>query len=307
MKTANKLESLTKGVDPRFRKPAWRLAVRASRGYGRLTARFRVLPDYLILGTQRGGTTTLQKHLTQHPRVKSARLSKGVHFFDVNYERGELWYRSHFRTGSGRRIVGGPYPMVVGEASPYYLFHPLAPSRIRSTLPDAKLIVLLRDPVTRAFSHHRHEVTRGFEDLDFEKAIEAEPSRLAGEEERIIDDPGYVSHAHQHHSYLARGLYDIQLRRYLDHFPANQIFVAESADLFRQPEELYERLLRFLELEPYAPDYFEQLNPTTGSTRVEPSTYARLREYFAESDERLSEIIGQQPSWAEIRSSDGKH
>lgn len=307
MKTANRLESLTKGVDPRFRKPAWRLAVRASRSYGRLTARLRVLPDYLILGTQRGGTTTLQKHLTQHPRVKSARLSKGVHFFDVNYDRGELWYRSHFRTGSGQRIVGRPYPIMVGEASPYYLFHPLAPARIAATVPNAKLIVLLRDPVSRAFSHHRHEVARGFEDLDFEQAVEAEPSRLAGEEERIIAEQDYVSHAHQHHSYLARGLYVRQLTRYLEHFPRQQIFVAESAELFQRPEELYGRLLDFLELEPFTPDTFEHLNPTSGSTRVEPATHAALREHFAEPDERLSEIMGHQPSWVEIRSSDGRH
>lgn len=308
VKTANRIEPWIKGLSPELRHSLWRLAVKTSRTFGRMTARIRVLPDYLILGTQRGGTTTLQKHLTRHPRIKSARFAKGVHFFDVNHQRGEMWYRSHFHTGSGTAIVGRRYPILTGEASPYYLYHPLAAERIANLLGDARLIVVLRDPIERAFSHHQHEVARGFEDLSFEDALEAEPHRLAGEEEKIIEDPGYVSYSHQHHSYLDRGLYHRQLAAYFEHFPRDQIFIADSADLFQRPAEVYSRLLGFLGVEPYRLSEFEHLNPAPRTSKVQPSTRSFLEEYFREPNRKLAELVGETPSWASVPSpSDSEH
>ena len=308
VKTANRIEPWIKGLSPELRHSLWRLAVKTSRSFGRLTARIRVLPDYLILGTQRGGTTTLQKHLTRHPRIKSARFAKGVHFFDVNYQRGEMWYRSHFHTGSGRAIVGRPYPILTGEASPYYLYHPLAAERIAAVLERPRLIVVLRDPIERAFSHHQHEVARGFEDLSFEEALEAEPDRLAGEVERLMEDPGYVSHSHQHHSYLDRGMYHRQLAVYFEHFPRDQVFIADSADLFQRPAEVYSRLLDFLGVEQHRLSEFEHLNPAPRTSKIEPATRRFLEAYFEEPNRKLSEMLGAAPSWVTLSSpSDSEH
>ena len=94
---------------------------------------------------------------------------------------------------------------LTGEATPYYLFHPHAAGRLAELIPHAKLIVLLRDPVTRALSHYQHNLAMRCESLSFEEAIQAEPERLAGELEKMMNDPAYYSYNHQQYSYLARG------------------------------------------------------------------------------------------------------
>ena len=101
------------------------------------------------------------------------------------------------------------------ESSPYYLFHPLALDRIAADLPDVKLVVLVRDPVERAYSAHAHEAARGYEDLSFAAALEAEEGRLDGEVERLLGDPAYESHAHRHQALRSRGEYAVQLERLL--------------------------------------------------------------------------------------------
>ena len=95
------------------------------------------LPDFLILGAQRGGTTSLFASLAAHPEVAPPK-EREIHFFNLNYWRGSRWYRRKFRRRPGE---------VSGESSPYYLFHPHAPPRVAADLPSAKFVVLLRDPV----------------------------------------------------------------------------------------------------------------------------------------------------------------
>ena len=153
--------------------------------------------------------------LSQHPAMSSAALGMEVHYFDADYGRGLDWYRSHFPRPAHARSAAqavGTQP-VAFESSPYYMFHPLAAERIFRDLPGAKLLVLLRDPVERAYSAHAHEVAWGFETEPFEQALSLEADRLAGEVERILADPGYVSFSHRHHAYRARGQYAEQLER----------------------------------------------------------------------------------------------
>jgi hypothetical protein len=171
--------------------------------YGRATSFARPLPDFLILGAQKAGTTALYAYLRWHPEITGPSW-KEVSYFDRHYRRGLSWYRGHFPIGAGDRLVG--------EASPGYLFHPLAPERVRATVPDAKLIALLRDPVDRALSHYHHEVALGREPLSFDEALEAEPERTRGEDERLVTEPGYFSHAWWDYTYLARGRYAAEAR-----------------------------------------------------------------------------------------------
>ena len=137
-------EVMSRRVRAAISEPVWTL----SRALLSPTASLRTLPDYLLIGCQRCGTTSLQAVLSQHPSVKSARLMKGVHYFDTAYDRELNWYRSYFPTNAYRRRhdarAGGR--LVVGECSPYYIFHPLALERIAKDLPDVKLIVLFRGP-----------------------------------------------------------------------------------------------------------------------------------------------------------------
>ena len=191
-----------------------------------LNAGSRPLPDFLIIGAQRCGTTSLYRYLEKHPQVIGAAPSKGVHYFDVHHERSLRWYRAHFPTRRRReRVVKRA---VTGEASPYYVFHPHGPDRVRAAVPNVRLILMVRDPVVRAFSQYQQEYARGFEDAEtFERALELELGRLAGERERMLADPGYDSRAMQHHAYVARGEYAPQLEAWMN-APERKEMLSES-------------------------------------------------------------------------------
>jgi len=257
-----------------------------------------MVPSFLIMGAQRCGTTSMYKTLSQHPDVLPAVLHKGAHYFDMHYARGEAWYRGHFplelTADRVRRATG--FRPITGESSPYYLFHPLAAARIAADLPGARLLVLLRDPVERAYSAFTHEAARGFETETFERALELEPERLAGEEERIRDQPGYVSHAHQHHAYLTRGQYVDQLERLEGLVGRERVHVVDSGNLFADAAPIYSGIVRFLGLRAVPPPEFRQHNARPRSEMPE-ALRRRLEDHFAPYDERLAAWLGAVPSW----------
>lgn len=246
------------------------------------------LPRFLIIGAQKGGTSTLYASLATHPEIEEAQ-KKEVHFFDRHYADGIESYRQQFpelREGQ-----------MTGEATPYYLFHPLVPERVARTLPDVKLIAILRNPVERAYSQYHSEVRKGFEDLPtFEEAIAAEPERLAGESEKVAADPAYESYSLSHHSYLARGIYADQLERWFEHFPRRQLLVVRSEVLADRPARLLRRCENFLGL-------------TRGGARrkrsgrrghYEPmneATRARLEEFYEPHNQRLEALLRRRFHW----------
>ncbi len=265
----------------------------------RPTVRFRVLPDYVIVGTQRGGTTSLQNLLTSHPNITSARLMKGVHYFDTGYHRGPNWYRLQFPTRLYARRVKAKTgsPLRVGDASPYYMFHPLAAERIAADLPEVKVIAVLRDPVERTISHHKHEVRRGNEHLTLSEALDAEKTRLEGEAGRIRrEQPQYRSYAHQTYSYVARGHYADQVARLIELFGAERVLVVSSEQLFTDPESHYEELFDFLDVPQWTPSAFPHMNPTADKT-VDDSVRRRLSDEFSASNSRLFELLGREWPW----------
>jgi hypothetical protein len=260
-----------------------------------MTGRPRALPDFLIVGAQRAGTTSLFRYLSSHPNVApSAR--KEVHFFDVNWTRGEGWYRAHFprRPGTAEGATGAPFAL--GEASPYYLFHPLAAQRAASLLPNVRIIVMLRDPVSRAYSHYHHVRAMGFEHLSFEDALLAEADRLHGQEERLASDACYRSVEHQHHSYVARGHYLPQLERWARVVPPERMLVIVSEEFYADPAAEFRRVTRFLGLpDAWLPRY-ERSNAQSYRPMA-PSTKASLRALFAEPNRALAVSLGRQLPW----------
>ena len=277
-----------KSVSPPAKRAAHAISVTA----GLITAPLRMLPGFLIVGAQRCGTTSMYRALAEHPSVRKAVLHKGVHYFDMNYDRGLNWYRAHFPLTRGAPAGTAQ----TFESSPYYLFHPLAAERIAADLPGVKLIVLVRDPVERAYSAYTHEFARGFETEPFESAIHLEAGRLNGEAERIVTEPGYLSHSHQHHAYRARGQYVEQLDRLERLFGRPDIHVVDSGDFFTKPEPAYDGVLDFLGLT--ADDYpqFERHNARPRSA-IPESLRARLDEHFVSFDEQLTDWLGGVPSW----------
>jgi hypothetical protein len=242
----------------------------------------RALPDVVILGAQKSGTSSLHHYLVQHPRV-IAPLRKEVHYFDLNFARGERWYRAHFgRTGQ---------PGLNLDSSPYYLFHPAVPARLHALLPQARLVVLLRDPVRRAYSHYWHERDKGRETLGFEEAIAAEPGRLAKSEAALADGTLEASPAHQHFSYLARGRYAEQLERWFAVFPREQFLVLRFEELAREPLSVLNHTLSFLGLPPAGSVSLEARN-TRRYPPMPEATAERLREYFEPHERRLELLLG---------------
>lgn len=253
-------------------------------------------PGFLIVGAQRSGTTSLFRALALHPQVRSPLFHKGVHYFDVQYTQGRSWYLGHFPLRRPGRAPGEDSRVITGEASPYYIHHPAAPARIRADLPDVRLVVLLRDPVERAYSAYQHEVARGFEHEEFERALDLEPRRLAGETERLLANPGYRSLSHQHHAYVDRSRYARQVRRLFELFGEDRVLVLDSEDFFADPEPQYARLLEFLQLSPWAPARFEHANARPRSPMPE-HVRARLTVELESDGAELERLLGGVPAW----------
>ena len=178
------------------------------------------LPGFLIIGAQKSGTTTLYAMLGTHPQLTRP-TDKEVHYFSLHYERGEEWYRRHFKGD------------IAFEASPYYIFHPAVPERIRATVPNAKLIAILRDPVQRSVSHYFHSVLKGHETLPMLEALRAEETRTG-------------DYSHQHHTYVARSRYLEQLERWAGF----DLLVLSNRELREKPDETLARACRHIGVDP---------------------------------------------------------
>lgn len=264
---------------------------------GRTTAPWRLLPSFVMVGASRAGTTSLFRALSAHPQVIRPTVNKGIRYFDLNYYRPFDWYRAHFPLApAAHRLNSGEQP-VTFEASGYYMFHPFAIQRLAKHLPDVNIVVMVRDPVERAFSAWKHESGRGFEWEDFESALQLEDERLIGEVERMSMDPTYESFCHRHHSHRHRGEYAQQLQRILDNFDRSQVHVMESEAFFQRPQQEFTGLLDFLGLHAFAPADFQQHNARP-SASMPADAREQLRTHFRQHDEQLADILGRRPNWA---------
>jgi hypothetical protein len=281
-----------------LKRPAKRVVHSVSVTAGRLSSRSRMLPSFLIVGAQRSGTTSMYRALSQHPLILKAVLHKGVHYFDLHHDRGQGWYRAHFplnREADRIERSTGIRPLTF-ESSPYYMFHPLAAGRFAGELPGVKLLVLLRDPVERAFSAHAHELARGYETEPFERALELEEGRLAGQAERMIADPAYQSFDFQHRAYRLRGQYVDQLERLEQLVGRQSIHVVQSQEFFTSPERVFAGVLEFLGLPQMGRIEFEQHNARPRSPMPE-ALRAGLDAHFGPYDERLAAWLEHTPGW----------
>ena len=254
---------------------------------GKLVGTFGSKPTFLLIGTQKGGTTSLYSYLASHPQV-SASIIHEIHYFSFNYNCGERWYRAHFLPPWWLRSRG----LQVGEASTSYLFIPWVPARVAAFAPDLKLIVMLRNPVDRAYSHYKMSVRQGRETLSFEKAIALESERLQRERGLFGPDKAFAQGtSHRVHSYLLRGHYAEQLERWFAHFPHQQILILESEKFFFEPERLYTKVQAFLGLPEYHLSTYHRFN-AGGSSSIDPEVGTRLTDYFAPHNTRLSDLLG---------------
>jgi Sulfotransferase domain len=271
---------------PTLPPPARKVLRGVFRTYGLATADLRTLPDFLILGAQKAGTTALYTYLRWHPQISGPSF-KEVSFFDRHYAEGERWYRAHLPI----RRRG-----IVGEASPSYLFHPLAPQRVAQTLPGARLVALLRNPVERTFSHYQHELALGREQLSFEDALAREHERMDGELDRMLADARYFSYAWWNYTYAARSRYAEQLERWFAAFPREQLLVLLTDDLAAESAGTYRRVLEFLGVDAQGLDAYPRIYERDYGA-MSAGTRARLEAEFAEPNRRLAELLGRDLPW----------
>jgi len=241
------------------------------------------LPDFIIIGCQRCGTSSLYNYITNHSKVEPA-SRKEIHFFDNKYHKGIDWYKKQF-----------PDNAITGEASPYYIIHPHVPRRILKTNPHVKIIILLRNPVDRAYSHYHHGFRRGAEKSSFQDAIKQEPQRIEGELEKMYDDESYYSYAYQHFTYLERGKYVKQLEKWFKYFNNDQILIIKSESLFEDTNNTMEIIFKFLDLPNEKMEYkiFNLGNATPMDTKFRKE----LSEFFVPYNEELYSNLGRNFEW----------
>lgn len=288
---------LTSSVRRRLPGPVVRLFRGVASGWGIVTADLRMEPSFLIAGAQRSGTTTLFRLLSEHPNLVRPTLVKGTGYFDDHHHRGRRWYRAHFPIRAlARWRASGPGPLASFECSGYYMCHPLAPGRIAAELPDARVVVMLRDPVDRAISAHGHELNRGFESASFIEAIAAEERRISGEVDRLAADEHYRSFEHRHHAYLARGEYAGQVAALMDALGKDRVYVMDADAFFADPQREFAALQEWLGLPVWLPEHVDRWN--AGAREPLPAAWRdRLDTHFEPYDRALADLIGRAPSW----------
>lgn len=277
------------------------------------TRKQRLLPSFIIIGATRSGTTSLYLHLISHPNVLPNSKKETV-FFNYAYHTNPDWYRIYFPTTLEQEKMQEQRKqkiMITGDATPSYLIDPFVPKRIFKMLPNVKLIVLLRNPIDRAYSHFYHNVSLGIEKLTFEQAIKKEPGRISKsfeelQNEKFTFNDNFISYFlrlmtfkvknYYKFSYLETGKYYQHLKNWMNVFPKKQFLIIKNEDYFNNPKKIYEQVQDFLDL-PYFDlgrykRYYEiEYQPMNNDLRK------YLKEYFEPHNSKLYQYLGRDFHW----------
>ncbi len=263
----------------------------------RITSSRRGLPDFVVIGAAKAGTSSLFEYLCTHPSVARP-WTKEVRYFAYHCERGVGWYRSHFPTqveldGTAHAGVGRT---LTGEASPSYFSHPVVPERMAALLPDVRLVALLREPVARAVSAYHFEVRMGTETRPIERAFAEcfEQTRRIDALEEWDDPEGFRRFG----DYVGRGEYAPALARWLRCFDRSQLLIVESDRLTRQGRE-FARVLDHVGLPAWQPSEFVEHN--SGFYEPPPASVRHaLAEHYRPYNAALWELLGEDWGWDEV-------
>ena len=265
--------------------------------YTLLTSSLRSMPNFIIIGAAKCGTTSLYKYLIQHPNIKSG-LQKEPSFFNTYFEKGPIWYRANFPINRQNFITG--------EASPGYFCYSPAPQRIANLIPSIKLIVLLRNPVDRVYSLYYHNLKHsGNKDtLPFEQAIKKEAERLDNKLRKIINDEKnydrkdyyFLHKKYYHYAYLRRCIYIDYIKHWMQIFPKDQFLILQSEDLFKYPQKTYAQVLNFMNLPYYSLQKYRKYNPNQYQ-QMNTCTRNYLIDYFKPHNQMLYEYLARDFDW----------
>lgn len=265
---------------------------------GRMLGRAHLLPDFIIIGAARSGTTHLLGQLNAHPNVLPGPAE--THFFDSHrYAYGLGWYRLRFPANRARRAAyaEGLHPVLTGESSPSYLSHPSAPARLARGVPRARLLVLLRDPALRAASHWAWCLRQCGETRSFREAVEAEIGPPGDERglrippDKRANDPLVVR----------RGIYQPQLERWRTHFPDDQLLIIQSERWFRDPTGVMARVCDYLRIPRRDELPRVMRNRNKPHEPFDQDVIARLRDFYRPYNEELAAYLDMDLDWNEPR------
>lgn len=251
------------------------------------------MPDFLVIGAQKAGTTSMIRALRTHPRIDSAEFGE-LQYFTFRYTKGPAWYRLHFplEAVQQRHRERHGWAPLAGEKSPQYLWHPRVPARAAALVPDAKLIALLREPVSRAVSQWHMNRRGGAEPLDLSEGLRLEAERTGPQLDLIRADVIEERHSMAaRYSYAQRGLYAEQIDRWLEHFPREQLLILKAEDLFTEPATAYGRVFEFLGLPPHHGSFARE-NAAPRREPIPPEAEERLRAYYEQPNADLAERYG---------------
>jgi hypothetical protein len=252
------------------------------------TSRWRTAPSFFILGAQKSGTSSLFQFLVENDFVASNK-QKEIYYFNnlINFERGQKWYLSHFK-------LFGKKPTC--DATANYFEAPEAPNRIKSIFPDTKCIILLRNPIDRAFSHYKMAVKYGYETLSFSEALQMEDARLQHEKDHLTSNKH--NFVYQRLGYRTKGYYADQLKKWKLAFPSNeQLLVVKSENLFVDPSNTCRNILDFLGMDGTINFQLKNINESTLNSELSPHLRQELAEYYAPLNEELYDLIGENFNW----------
>ena len=263
---------------------------------GKLLGRTHLLPDFIIIGAARSGTTHLLGQLNAHPNVIEGPAE--THFFDTHrYTYGTGWYRLRFPSNKARRQAYGEglHPVLTGESSPSYLNHPNVPARVARAVPQTRLLVLLRDPALRAASHWAWCLRQCGETRSFREAVEAEigppgadPGIRVPADKRVADP-----------LVVRRGLYQPQLERWRTHFPDDQLMVIQSERWFRDPPTVMAEVCDYLGIPPREELPRVMRNRNKPHDPFDQDVIEQLREFYRPYNEELAEYLSMDLDWNE--------
>ena len=258
--------------------------------YSYFTSTSKNLPDFLIIGAQKAGTTSLYNYLAQHPKIQPSIFRKEINYFEKRYYRKSLrWYQSQFSPST---------PGLLNfEASTNYLFYPWAAKRVFETLPKSKIIILLREPKQRAWSQYKHQIRSKEEQLEFPEALERELNLIDAEEEKILANPKYFSKSFRNYSYLKRGLYCKQIQNWLQYFKIEQFFIYSSENFYKDPKKTCYEIFDFLEIERFPVDVSSKHNQSDTKQLPPEKTLELMDDYFREPNQMLYELLSQSFEW----------
>lgn len=259
----------------------------------RPTARFRALPDFVVFGAQKSGTTSIYNYLLKHPQVKRAFGQEPVFFsHEVKFSKGLIDYRANFPLERWPTPSGHPTRRwITGEASGEYLYYPTAPARIAQALPSVRLILVLRDPVQRTISGYYHTVKLGLEDRSLEEALGDEIRWHTGELEHDGPTHRRFDKWGSGRSYIGRSLYAHHLQPWIDLFPSERMLVIEAEKMFEQPQGVMQEVTDFLGIEPCPATADLGAFNVGRRSEVDPSLQGWLQELFITPNAELDDLL----------------